>query len=453
LGCGQRMVLTKYIVLEKKNEVYLTIDAEDGIRRDIGEYFTFEVPGFKFMPQYRNRVWDGKIRLYNYASKTIYAGLYPYINKWCKDNNIQVVDGTKIKDVTVDEQAVEGFIKALKIPFAVRDYQKEAFIHAIKKSRSLLLSPTASGKSLIVYLIARFNLLRLRSKKNNKILIIVPTTSLVEQLTKDFKDYGWDSEKNVHKIYQGHEKDTDKRVIISTWQSIYNLPKKWFKQFGTIVGDEAHLFKAMSLTKIMTKLEDCKYRYGSRQFVNGLNYQEEMDFLVSHEKRNKFIVNLASKLQGNTLCLFQYVEKHGKNLHQQIKEKADDKQVFYVYGGVETEDRETIREVTEKSDNAIIVASFGTFSTGINIRNLHNIIFASPSKSRIRNLQSIGRGLRLKDNKSKATLYDIADDLTYKDKENYTLSHFRERINIYNEEEFDYEIHNVDLTNGKHKDN
>ena len=127
-----------------------------------------------------------------------------------------------------------------------------------------------------------------------------------------------------------------------------------------------------------------------------------MDFFVSHEKRNKFIVNLASKLQGNTLCLFQYVEKHGKNLHQQIKEKADDKQVFYVYGGVATEDRETIREVTEKSDNAIIVAYFGTFSTGINIRNLHNIIFASPSKSRIRNLQSIGRGLRLKDNKSKS---------------------------------------------------
>jgi len=499
------MVLTKYIVLEKKNEVYLTLDAEDGIRRDIGEYFTFEVPGFKFMPQYRNRVWDGKIRLYNYASKTIYAGLYPYIIKWCKDNNVQVVNGTKINDVTVDEQAVDGFIKALKIPFAVRDYQKEAFVHAIKKSRCLLLSPTASGKSLIVYLITRFNLLRLKSKNNNKVLIIVPTTSLVEQLTKDFKDYGWNSEANVHKIYQGHDKDTNKRVIISTWQSIYNQPKKWFNQFGTIVGDEAHLFKAMSLTKIMTKLENCKYRYGltgtldgtkthklvleglfgtvnkvistaelqekkqladlkiygliltydngSRQYVNGLNYQEEMDFLVAHEKRNKFIVNLASKLQGNTLCLFQYVEKHGAGLYADITKKAEEKKVFYVYGGVEADDREKIREVTEKSDNAVIVASYGTFSTGINIRNLHNIIFASPSKSRIRNLQSIGRGLRLKDNKSKATLYDIADDLTYKEKENYTLAHFRERINIYNEEEFDYEIHNVDLTNGKHKDN
>jgi len=500
------MTLTRYIVLEKKNEVYLTIEAEDNIRRELSEYFTFEVPGFKFMPQYRNRVWDGKIRLYSYQTGQIYAGLYPYILKFCKDREIQVVNGTKISDVTVDEKAVDGFIKALKIPFEVRDYQKEAFVYAIKKSRCLLLSPTASGKSLIVYLITRFNLLRLKEKKANKVLIIVPTTSLVEQLSKDFNDYGWNSERNVHKIYQGHDKDTNKRVTISTWQSIYNQPKKWFSQFGTIVGDEAHLFKAVSLTKIMTKLETCKYRYGltgtldgtkthklvleglfgtvnkvistaelqnkkqladlkiyalilgydngSRQYCNGLNYQEEMDFLVAHEKRNKFIVNLCSKLQGNSLCLFQYVEKHGKNLHEQILKKAEDKQVFYVYGGVDADEREKIREITEKSDNAIIVASYGTFSTGINIRNLHNIVFASPSKSRIRNLQSIGRGLRLKDDKSAATLYDIADDLTYNEKENYTLAHFRERINIYNEEDFDYEIHNVELTNapdnGKH---
>ena len=263
------MAVVKYIVLEKKNEVYLSIEAEAGIRRDLSEYFTFEVPGFKFMPQYRNRVWDGKIRLYSYQTGQIYAGLYPYIIKWCKDNNIEVVDGSKIKDVTVDEQAVDGFIKALKIPFAVRDYQREAFIHAIKKSRCLLLSPTASGKSLIVYLITRFNLIRLKNKKQNKVLIIVPTTSLVEQLTKDFKDYGWNSETNVHKIYQGHDKDTDKRVVISTWQSIYNLPKAWFKQFGTIVGDEAHLFKAVSLTKIMSKLETCKYRYGLTGTLDG----------------------------------------------------------------------------------------------------------------------------------------------------------------------------------------
>jgi superfamily II DNA or RNA helicase len=175
-----------------------------------------------------------------------------------------------------------------------------------------------------------------------------------------------------------------------------------------------------------------------------------MDFLVSNEKRNKYIRNLCLSLQGNTLCLFQYVEKHGKQLYEDIKLKAPDKQVFYVHGGVDTDEREKIRELTEKADNAIIVASYGTFSTGINIRNLHNIIFASPSKSRIRNLQSIGRGLRLKDNKGDATLYDISDDLSYNDKDNYTLNHFRERINIYNEEDFDYEIHNVELNNAKH---
>ena len=488
----------RYLVIEKKNDVYLKIEADDDIRRELGEYFTFEVPGFKFMPQYRNRVWDGKIRLYSYATGQIYVGLYPYIVDWCKRNKIEVVDGTKIEDTKVDDSKVDKFIKALNIPFKVRDYQKEAFVYATRKNRCLLLSPTASGKSLITYLLVRFNILRLKEKKK-KILIIVPTTSLVEQLYKDFKDYGWSPERNVHRIYQGHSKETNKPVVISTWQSIYNLPKKYFKDIGMIIGDEAHLFKAVSLTKILTKLEKCPYKVGMTgtldgskthklvleglfgavnkvvsttelqekkqladlkiyclilkhgpiecKHASGMNYQEEMDYIVRSDKRNKYIRNLASGLQGNTLCLFQFVEKHGKDLHQSIKEKATDKQVFYVHGGVDTDEREKIREITEKSDNAIIVASFGTFSTGINIRNLHNVIFASPTKSRIRNLQSIGRGLRLKDNNSHATLYDISDDLTYNEKENYTLSHFRERINIYSEEDFEYEIHNVELNN------
>ena len=491
------MTTTRYLIIDKKNEVYLKIEADADIRRELGEYFTFEVPGFKFMPQYRNRVWDGKIRLFSYATGQIYAGLYPYIIDWCEKNNIQIVDGTKIKDVQTNADDVTRFLKALKIPkIEIRDYQREAFVHSITKSRCLLLSPTASGKSLIIYLMLIYNLLRLKEKKQDKILIIVPTTSLVEQLYKDFKDYGYNSDRNVHRIYQGHDKDTTKRVVISTWQSIYNLPKKWFEQYGMVVGDEAHLFKAVSLTKIMSKLEKCKYRVGltgtldgtkthklvleglfgtvnkvvstselqeKKQLANlkifclilqhdkqvradmfGKTYQEEMDYLVSNEKRNKYIRNLVTGLQGNTLVLFQYVEKHGVILQKLIEEKSD-KQVFFVYGGVAAEEREKIRFITEKSEGAIIVASYGTFSTGINIRNLHNIVFASPSKSRIRNLQSIGRGLRLKDNDSDATLYDIADDLTHNEKENYTLSHFRERINIYNEEDFEYEIHNVEL--------
>ena len=491
------MTAIRYLIIDKKNEVYLKIEAEADIRRELGEYFTFEVPGYKFMPQYRNRVWDGKIRLFSYATGQIYAGLYPYIIDWCSKNNVQVVDGTKIKDTKVDNTKLDRFIKALKVPLEIRDYQIEAFKHSVEKGRCLLVSPTASGKSLIIYLMLIFNLLRLKDTKQDKILIIVPTTSLVEQLFKDFKDYGYNSDRNVHKIYQGHEKDTKKRVVISTWQSIYNMPKKWFKDFGMIIGDEAHLFKAVSLTKILTKLEDCKYRVGltgtldgtkthklvleglfgtvnkvvstselqerkqladlkiiclilqhdatARQFLKDKSYQEEMDYLVSNSKRNKYIRNLCLSLQGNSLCLFQYVEKHGEILKGLIEEKALDRKVFFVHGGVEANEREDIRAITEKSDNAIIIASYGTFSTGINIRNLHNIIFASPSKSRIRNLQSIGRCLRLKDNDSSATLYDIADDLAYNDKENYTLQHFKERINIYNSEEFNYEIHNIEL--------
>jgi superfamily II DNA or RNA helicase len=494
------MTTTRYLIIDKVNEVYLKIEAEADIRRELGEYFTFEVPGFKFMPAYQNRVWDGKIRLFSYATGKIYAGLYPYIKNWCKENNVHIVDGTKIKEKTVDDSKIDDLIKALKLPYEVRDYQREAFKYSVEKDRCLLVSPTASGKSLIIYLMLIYNLLRLKDTKEDKILVIVPTTSLVEQLFKDFKDYGYNSERNVHRIYSGHEKETNKRVIISTWQSVYNLPKKWFNQFGMIIGDEAHLFKAMSLTKLMTKLERCKYRVGltgtldgtkthklvleglfgtvnkvvstselmqsgkladlkimclilqhdqtARHFLKGKSYQEEMDYLVSNEKRNKYIRNLATSLNGNTLCLFQYVEKHGKNLYETIRERATDKQVFYVHGGVDAEQREKIREITEKSDNAIIVASYGTFSTGINIRNLHNLVFASPSKSRIRNLQSIGRGLRLKDDNSAATLYDIADDISYKGKENYTLQHFKERINIYNGEDFNYEIHNVELSNG-----
>ena len=498
------MTVTRYLIIDKVNEVYLKIEADADIRRELGQFFTFEVPGYKFMPNFRNRQWDGKIRLFTYATGQIYAGLYPYIINWCKDNDVHVVDGTKIKETKVDDKKVDDLIKALKLPHEVRDYQREAFKYSVEKDRCLLVSPTASGKSLIIYLMVIFNLLRLKDTKQDKILIIVPTTSLVEQLFKDFIDYGYNSERNVHRIYQGHEKETNKRVIISTWQSVYNLPKKWFNQFGMIIGDEAHLFKAMSLTKLMTKLEKCKYRVGltgtldgskthklvleglfgavnkvvstselietgkladlkimclvlqhdqtARHFLKEKSYQEEMDYLVSNEKRNKYIRNLAISLNGNTLLLFQYVEKHGKILRQLIEDKAENRKIFYIHGGVEADEREQVRSITEKSDNAIIVASYGTFSTGINIRNLHNIIFSSPSKSRIRNLQSIGRGLRLKDDNSAATLYDIADDISYKGKANYTLHHFKERINIYNSEDFNYEIHNVELNNGT-KDN
>ena len=176
-------------------------------------------------------------------------------------------------------------------------------------------------------------------------------------------------------------------------------------------------------------------------------YMDELEFLVGHQQRNKYIKNLVLSLDGNTLLLFRLVKKHGRILYDMIKEEADvNRKTFFVYGGTETETRERIRSIAEEEQDAIIVASYGVFSTGINIRNLHNIIFASPSKSRIRNLQSIGRGLRISDNNQETVLYDISDDLRSGARKNFAYQHFEERIKIYEEEKFPYKIYNIVVT-------
>ena len=483
--------MMSHMKIDKKNEVYLQIETEPHIARELSEHFTFEVPGAKFMPAYRNKIWDGKIRLYSITTGKIYVGLLPYIREFCKRNDIRYELIYNNKNEDISEEFIKQFIHDLNLPHETRDYQISGILSCARKCRSLLVSPTASGKSLIIYALTRYY-----HKKNHKTLILVPTTSLVEQMYSDFINYGW-SDEYIQKIYQGHDKQITKDVTISTWQSIYKLPRKYFEQFGCVIGDEAHLFKSKSLTSILTKMVNCKYRFGLTgtlddtqthklvleglfgtvnkvvstkelidkntlsqlkidslvltyneaecKFNRDLKYADELDLIVTHDRRLLFTKNLVSSINGNTLLLFQFVEKHGLPLFNLIQQELHDRKVFFVYGGVDANEREKIREITEKQKNAVIVASYGTFSTGINIRNLHNIIFSSPSKSKIRVLQSIGRGLRLGDNKTQCKLYDIADDLTYKNKQNFTLRHFMERINIYNEEEFDYKIHRIKL--------
>ena len=188
------------------------------------------------------------------------------------------------------------------------------------------------------------------------------------------------------------------------------------------------------------------YKDEERKDMKKKTYQEEIDWLVTNPERNEIIKNLTIAQEGNTLVLFQFVEKHGKVLYPLIEKAVDkDRKVFFVYGGTDTEVREEIRAITEGQNDAIIIASYGTFSTGINIRNLHNIVFASPSKSRIRNLQSIGRGLRRGNKKVVCNLFDIGDDLSWKSHKNYTLNHLIERIKLYNEEGFDYRLKKIDV--------
>ena len=482
------------MILSKKNDVYVIVKTEPNISRELSDFFTFEVPGARFMPQYKKRIWDGKIRLYNMINGEIYYGLIPYIEEFAKRNDIDIQYEGELNasQYAIEPRVLDGFIRNVRPKsngktLQLRDYQRNAVVHAIRNNRSLLLSPTASGKSLVIYLLSRWY-------ESSRVLILVPTTSLVEQMYTDFLDYGY-LESKMQKIYQGYTKDISSEVTISTWQSLYKMPRKFFEQFGCILGDEVHLFKAKSLTNIMNKMHQTQYRHGftgtldgtqthrlvleglfgsvnrvtstkelmekktlaklkikcivlqypdsDKKFMKDQSYQDEVDLLVRDERRNKFIVNLTNHLKGNTLVLFQFVEKHGAVLYDMMKDL--DRKVFYVHGGTDTETRENIREITEKEKNAIIVASYGTFSTGINIRNLHNVVFSSPSKSRIRVLQSIGRGLRTTNDKTGATHLDIADDLTWKSKQNFTLRHFMERINIYNEEEFDYEIKNLPI--------
>jgi len=481
--------------ISKKNEVYLVIDEiTDSARQELTEFFTFEVPGFKFMPAYRNKMWDGKIRLFSPATGEIYVGLLEYIKGFCKRNEIEYIleEGVK-NERDVVREVVRSFIKSLKPKsqgksLKVRDYQIDAVHHGIARNRALLVSPTASGKSLVIY-----SLVRYYHMMGLKTLILVPTTSLVEQMYTDFEDYGWSSGTYCQKVYQGHSSKVEKDVVISTWQSVYKMSTKYFEDFGCVIGDEAHMFKAKSLTGIMTKLHLCKYRFGLTGTLDGtqthqlvleglfgpvkkvvttkeliekktladlkikciilkhenvkvrMEYAEELEYIVTHKGRQDFVINLLKHLNGNTLCLFQLVEKHGKPLHEAAEKTITDRNVYFVYGGTGTDTREEIRGLIENAKDSIVIASYGTFSTGINIRNIHNIVLASPSKSKIRVLQSIGRGLRQGDTKDSVIIFDIADDLTFRNQSNFTLNHFQERINIYNAEQFNYEISKVKL--------
>jgi len=494
------------LIISKKDEVYAKVTCEKHHAQELSEFFTFFVPGYQFVPAFRNRIWDGKIRLFDLRSNTLYLGLIPYLRKFCEERQYDLEFDETGADLTDDYPVYHGekFVADLKLQSAgkdieVRDYQLDAFIQGMRHRRQLLLSPTASGKSLIIYLFVR----QFIQYQNLRGLIIVPTTSLVEQLYSDFADYsnanGWNVEENVHRVYQGRDKQSDKNVVISTWQSLYTLPKEYFEQYDYIIGDEAHQFKALSLTKIMTSLSKTKYRIGLTGTLDGTKthklvleglfgpvrkvtstkelidkgqlsefeikclvlkhdddicklmkdkkYPEELEYLIFNTARNKFIRNLALSLKGNSLILYQFVDKHGLILYNMISEaeKLGNRKVFFIHGGVETDEREQIRKITENENDAIIVASYGTFSTGINIRNLHNIIFASPSKSRIRNLQSIGRGLRVSETKQRAVLYDISDDLRTGKHVNFTLRHFMERVKIYNEERFSYKIYKIAL--------
>ncbi len=490
------------VTIRQRDNVYLKIQCDEGIHRELREHYTFFIENAKFHPLVKNKLWDGKKRLYDMKSGQLYAGLLKDLQKNLKEWNYTFeCDIPESTDITPED--VIEFTNSLK-PYSEKDggvltpkdYQYAAVYMGLKFKRRVIISPTASGKSLIIYTI----MMKLLEELEGKILIIVPLVGLVKQLFKDFDEYSklivFDTEENCHQISAGIDKNSNKKVYISTYQSIYKLEPEYFSQFQAVLIDETHKAKSDSFVKILEKCTNAEYRLGftgtldgwevNELVVQGLlgkktrvaktsdlmdrgdlaklnikfyelqypkedkkglefkTYAEEIDWIISYNRRNHFIQQLAEYVDGNVLILFQFVEKHGDVLNELIESKTN-KTVHYVHGGVDADKREEIRQIVENTNNNILIASYGTFSTGINIRNIHHIVLGSTTKSVVRVLQSIGRGLRLGENKDSCIVHDLCDNLVKKSKQNLALMHGLKRIEIYNNQNFEYEIIRIQL--------
>jgi superfamily II DNA or RNA helicase len=495
--------MSDIVEVEKINEVFMKLKASPSVLQELSEFFSFQPNGYQFSPKFKARVWDGYIRLVTPFKPYIYIGLLNLLKQFCEIREYQLVIDKELfgRDDVPDDYGYQ-IAKDIKSKLELRDYQNDYVVNALRNNRALSLSPTSSGKSFMQYLLVQHYYRSFQYRT----LIIVPTISLVHQMSGDFIDYGCDPNM-LYKIQGGVDKSTDKTIVISTWQSLKNMTPEWFNQFGVVIGDEAHLFTGKSLVDIMEKCTDVRYRFGftgtiskdskTHQLVlQGLfgevkryvttkdlidsgtvanfkikaivlgydpeirkqfrtqvmklekkkRYVAEREFIINNRKRNLFIRNLVWSLEGqNNLILFELVEKHGKILEPLLRREG--RELHFIHGKVDGDVREEIRKIVENDPvkRHDILASSGTFSTGVNLKKLDNLILVNAGKSEVRNLQSIGRTLRKGNDADNATLYDLTDDLSIGTYRNYTLEHFRSRIEVYSSEQFPLKIININL--------
>lgn len=475
----------------------------------ISENFTFDVPGARFQPRYKAKVWDGKIRLFNTKNGLLPLGLKDELLEFLQEYEYEYLDETTISESEYTVEEVTNFLNACRVSDGKGEeifpekHQIDAIVHSILEKRVLILSPTSSGKSLIIYLIQKF--------LDRNVCILVPSVGLVDQLSVNFDEYSqfdsdFDAEEEIHKIYSGKEKIVDKRIVISTWQSLQRLEPdtEFYDRFECLIVDEVHTAKANVLGGIIEKFTNAQYKLGFtgtlddseltnmklkglfgpvKQFVTAkdlmdagvitpvdirmiflqyfplevrdlmlsksTSYDTEMSYVLSNPRRNKFIAKLATSRPGNTLILFNLLD-HVDEIKRLILEDFPDRKIFVVTGNVKGKERETIRKAIEKEDDCVVLATYGVFSTGISINKLHNFIFAHPTKSKTRVLQSIGRLLRKHITKDVATIFDIVDDFSITTKKgsvrkNYILEHALERSKYYIKERYPFQIKKLDF--------
>ena len=479
------------------NAAHVQISCENhGILNEISDHFSFEIEGARFNPLVKNHMWDGHIHLLNRSNNTIYAGLLPHIIKFAEDRKYQYTIDQKLFNVLAKNADFNGaeYIKSLNIKSIIpHDFQINAVEHIIKHKRCLCLSPTSSGKSFLIYCLLRWYLQNLKGK----ILVIVPLIDLTQQLLEEFKQYSsFDIASEVHLIHGGIDKLSDKRIICSTWQSLYKMPKKYFEQFDAILFDECHETLCSKASKgIADKCVNAEYRVGltgtikktklNRLVLEGntgellqvtttkklmddgkvsklsikcvilkyppsirkdnkkLSYDEEKRFITQYATRNKIIAKLAIGIKDENVLILSKSLDHIAALQEELEHSG--KKIFVITGDTDTDIRIKNKLETELLTNVIIIATEKIFSTGISVKNLQNLIMTTGGKSNTRILQSIGRILRLDGKLNKCTLYDFVDDFSFGKKKNYMLKHFFERVQIYGEEGFEFVLNNINL--------
>jgi superfamily II DNA or RNA helicase len=491
------------IIINKLNESFVNLQGDYDELLTLKEHLTFKVPNAKFMPKVKAGIWSGDISLLE-RNGNLPIGLYPKVKELCKQLNIPFESNFTKTSINITEDNINSFVKEIKCNLTCRDYQIKAIIASFKQQKNIVISPTASGKSMILFLIAMLNL---KINPSAKILLIVPSINLVDQMKGDFLEYGENTKlPEIHTIYSGQERHNEYPITISTWQSLQMIQdKEFFEDFDVVLVDEVHGAsnstgqKSMSMVvqKLIQACSNAKMKVGVsgtiqdekinrlqleglfgkiNQFTNtkelmdkgtlskleinflvlnyedkirkqcyNLPYPDEMKLITEIEQRRKFIINLAKKIKGkNVLILFRNIE-FGKMIYNDLLELELDRNIHYVSGETKGKDREETRQTSIEDTDGIIVASIGVFATGVNIPNLDYLIFAQSQKSKIKVLQSIGRVIRKSKSKNKATVIDLVDNLSWKRKQNFSLKHGMERMELYDKEQFEYDIKEINI--------
>jgi len=486
------------IKIKPYNEIFYYIDSDYETLNKLTFYFKVRSPSFFFDPRYKNGIWDGFIQLFK-QDNLLYRGLLNDLNKFCINNNIELINEDSFNSIDVDDESLNSFINELDLStlnrqtnirsrISFRDYQLESLKLCIKNQKQLIESPTSSGKSLVIYTLIRYLQPILNDKK---ILLIVPAINLVNQMYSDFEDYSffnsWKTEENCCKIYSGKDKSLieTSNTLISTWQSLKDLPKEFFYQFKVVICDEVQGAKAKELNKILTYCINSKYRFGftgtvpkellfkkqilgifinhnvvttyeelkQNDYITGIDikciqlnydisqeknvkrkYQDELSYIQGSNRRQELLVKLGT-VKNNSLFLFTKVAKHSKYIFDKMKkdERLKDKEIYLIDSSTKIKDRDEIKAKLEKQDNIIILSTYKLLSTGWSVNNLHNIIFADPLKSDVTIPQSIGRGLRTCNDKDHFNLFDVVDKFNYT---NTVFKHYKERKKMYDKFNF-----------------